>query len=406
MSYFRIFRSAGILALALNFWTVAGHADDGHGQDLRYRYVALDQIALPTGFTSFFPSAIRDNGWVYGTICDSTCSVTQLVYVKDSSLTSFGAIPPGSFTGPVNKRGAVGGAVLVDPVNFIYQAALFRGAKVELIPPQPGELFASVIGLNDHDAAVVSSFDASGNQHYVLYSKGQASPINFGPSLTNPSPCFTFSGVSRCINNRETIEGIEGPGIFNGARGFRFEPSEGEATILNPYPGDPTETLAWGQAINERGDVLGYSFTLGVTPYHERIGVWERNGLFDTYFVESDVNSSKLLFNDDNLIVITLQSPGASTPHNSYIVPRPGVRLNLADLVVNLPAGQELSSIGDLNNHGDMIGSTSTGVNFLLQRLEDDDRQAYATPAVSALRHTIPQGVAMMRSRAQLGPLK
>jgi hypothetical protein len=395
MSYSRIFRFAGVLALVLNLWTVASHADDGHG--LRYRYVDLDQIAVPTGFTSFFPSAIRDNGWVYGTICDSTCSITQLAYVKDGNLTAFGAISPGYLVGPVNKRG---------PVNFIVRAALFRGAKVELIPPQPGEVFASVVGLNDHDTAVVGSFDASGNQTNVLYSEGKATPIDFGASLTNPSPCFTFSGISRCINNRELIEGIEGPGIFSGARGFRFDASNGGATILNPYPGDPTETLAWGQAINQRGDVLGYSFTIGVTPYHERIGVWESNGLFDTYFVESDVNSSKLLFNDDNLIVITLQSPGASTPHNSYIVPRPGVRLNLANLVVNLPVGQELSSIADLNNHGDMIGSTSTGANFLLQRLADDDRQAYATPAVSSALHAIPRGVAIMRNRLQLGRLK
>jgi hypothetical protein len=367
--------------------------------------VALDQVALPTGFTSFSPSSIRDNGWVYGTICDSTCSITQLAYVKDGSLTALGAIPPGSFTGPVNKDGTVGGAVLVDPVNFIYRAALFRGAKVELIPPQPGEVFAFVVALNDQDTAVVSSFDASG-QTYVLYSRGQATPIDFSPSLTNPSPCFTFSGISRCINNREIIEGIEGPGIYNGARGFRFDTRDGVATILNPYSGDPTETLAWGQATNQREDVLGYSFTLGVTPYHERIGVWERNGLFDTYFVESDVNSSKLLFNDDNLIVITLQNYGGSSPHNSYVVPRPGVRLNLADLVVNLPVGQELFLIADLNNHGDMIGSTSTGANFLLQRLEDDDRQAYPAPAVSSAQHPIPQGVAIMRSRLQLGQLK
>jgi hypothetical protein len=393
MSYSRIFRSAGFLALALNFWTVAGH--DGRRHDLRYRYVALDQIGLPSGFASFFPSAIRDNGWVYGTLVDSTFTVTQLAYIKDGNLTAFG-----NSAGPVNKRGTVGGGVLVDPVNFIVRIALFRGAKVELIPPQPGEVFSFVDALNDHDTAVVTSFDASGNQTHVLYDEGKATPIDFGPSLTNPSPCFTFSGVSRCINNREMIEGLEGPNRFNGARGFRFDTSDGEATILNPYPGDPTETLAWGQAINERGDVLGYSFTIGVTPYHERIGVWERNGLLDTYLVESDVNSSKLLFNEDNLIVVTL------APHTSYIVPRPGLRLNLADLVVNLPPGQELTAIGDLNNHGDMIGTTSTGANFLLQRLEDDDRQAYPTPAVTSARRAIPQGVAIMRSRLQFGQMK
>jgi hypothetical protein len=403
MSYSRIFRFTGVLALVLNFWTVAGHADDGHGRRFRYRYVDLDQIALPSGFTSFTPTAIRDNGWVYGTICDSTCSITQLAYVKDGRLTALGTIPPGSFTGPVNKDGTVGGAVAIDPANLIFRAALFRGSKVELVPPQPGELFAEVAALNDHDTAIVSSFDASFNGTSLLYSKGQATPIDFGPNLSNPGPCFTFSGISKCINNREIIEGIEGPSLFNRARGFRFDPRDGKATILNPYPGDPTGTLAWGQAINDRGDVLGYSFTLGVTPYHERIGVWERNGVFDTYFVESDVNSSKLLFNDDNLIVITLQSPGSSVPHNSYIVPRPGIRLNLADLVVNLPAGQELLLIVDLNNHGDMIGLTSARANFLLQRLDDDDHRPYPTPVAHRGPHAIPQGVAIMRSRLQFG---
>src|SRR5881392_1789756 len=59
---------------------------------------------------------------------------------------------------------------------------------------------------------------------------------------------------------------------------------------------------------------------------HERVGVWDRNGDFKTYFDET-ISSDALLFNDNNLIVITL-APG----NNSYLVPKPGVRLNLADL--------------------------------------------------------------------------
>ena len=46
-------------------------------------------------------------------------------------------------------------------------------------------------------------------------------------------------------------------------------------------------------------------------------------------------------------------SPGAG---NSYLVPKPNVRLNLASLVENLPSGQNLSVIVDINNHGDMVG--------------------------------------------------
>jgi hypothetical protein len=130
-------------------------------------------------------------------------------------------------------------------------------------------------------------------------------------------------------------------------------------TLLQPVPPD---TLAWGLGINNRGDVLGYSFVSGA-PYHERIGVWDRNGNFQTYFDETIV-SNRLLFNDNNLIVITLVQDS-----NSYLVPQPGVRLNLADLVVNMPAGQDLRSITDMNNHGDMIGSSSQGNNFLLERV-------------------------------------
>jgi hypothetical protein len=53
-------------------------------------------------------------------------------------------------------------------------------------------------------------------------------------------------------------------------------------------------------------------------------------------------------------------------------VPKPGVRLNLADLVENLPLGQNLSEILDINNHGDMIGWSVEGFSiqdaFLLER--------------------------------------
>ena len=120
------------------------------------------------------------------------------------------------------------------------------------------------------------------------------------------------------------------------------------------------DTLAWGLGINTHGDVLGYSFVLGA-PYHERIGVWDPNGDFKTYFDET-ISSDALVFNDNNLIVITLAR------NNSYLVPKPGVRLNLADLVENLPSGQNLRYIFDINNHGDMLGLDDQDRPFLLER--------------------------------------
>ena len=76
-----------------------------------------------------------------------------------------------------------------------------------------------------------------------------------------------------------------------------------------------------------------------------------------------------MLFNDNNLIVITYVSSPAAESGNSYLVPKPGVRLNLADLVENLPSGQGvLFIIQAMNNHGNMIGFGSTGT-FLLERV-------------------------------------
>ncbi|MGH6835054.1 MAG: hypothetical protein ACREC9_05785 [Methylocella sp.] len=382
-----------VLMLTVGLWSFAGQADGFH-----YRYVSLDQFALPPPFTSFFPSAIQDSGRVYGSVCDNSGIVCQIAFYKDGTVTVFQS---SGFAGPVNERGTVGGSVLVDPVNFIVQAALFRGDDVKLIPPQPGEVFASVLALNDRGTALVGSSDASGGTTYVLYSKGNAAPFNFGPTITNPF--FGFSGVPRIINNEGIIAGTEANlGIFNGARGFRFDPRTGQAMLLNPFPGDPTETLAWGLGINSRGDVLGYSFVLGA-PYHERIGVWDHNGVFQTYFVET-ISSSRLLFNDDNLIVI---SQVAGT-HASYLVPTPGVRLNLADLVVNLPAGQDLFIIGDMNNHGDMFGFSSPNNNFLLQRVGEAEARSFATPDVKNARHVIRPVIAAMRRRLmpQINELK
>jgi len=386
------FRSLFSFVTALLLWicTVPAQADGLH-----WRYVSLDQATLPPPFVFFNPSDISDDGSVVGFVCDSTCTVTSIGIFKDGKVTLLPGLPSGSllFSGPINARGTVGFSIL-DPVTFLGPAALFRNGKVEIIPPQPGESSASVLGLNDNDTAIVESFDANFNSTFVLYSDGKAAPINFPSIIMNPF--FGFGGVCKCINNERTIEGIAfNQGIFTDARGFRFNPPKGIAMLLNTFPGDPTETLAWGQAINEGGDVLGYSF-VSKPPYHERIGLWDNKGTFHTYFVEN-VSSNRLLFNDDKLIVITefFNPP----PRVSYFVPEPGVRLNLADLVVNLPVGQDLFLITGLNNQGDMIGVSSGGGNFLLQRLDDEEAssRSFARPVVQKTRAIPPVMAAIQR---------
>jgi len=94
-------------------------------------------------------------------------------------------------------------------------------------------------------------------------------------------------------------------------------------------------------------------------------------------------------------------------------VPKPGVRLNLADLVENLPLGQSLGAIFDINNHGDMIGTGGffSGGNFLLERIDATGPQSFATPdgttqsPAEGRGHGVPPAVAAALLR-HLPPLK
>jgi hypothetical protein len=250
--------------------------------------------------------------------------------------------------------------VVLDPVNFIEQAALFTRHGVELIPPLPGEFTSHVMRLTDSGVALVESLDATTFQPtYYLYRRGHVTPLDLGPNQVQ------FLDV----NNRGHIAGTVAVPELDSDRAFRFNPSSGKMTLLHPLP---TEPWSYGQGINSRGDVLGYSFVPGGL---ERIGVW-RHGEFQTYFVEGTPEfptiSERLLWNEKGLIVITRTS---STDLNSYLVPGPGVRLKLADLADRLPVW---TLITDVNSRGDLVGVGGEayfvgGDSFLLQRLDAKD---------------------------------
>ncbi|MFO1127535.1 MAG: hypothetical protein U1E66_03745 [Rhodospirillales bacterium] len=205
-------------------------------------------------------------------------------------------------------------------------------------------------GLTDTGQALVVSLDENGNPTRYLYKNGQVTPVTFSvPSAF---------GVR--INNYKLMSGstyISGLGY----RGFRYDVLTGTTTLLDPLS---TEPSSWATGINNHGEVVGYSF---VSNALERIGIWDRFNKFHTYFVEGTPDypevSNNLLFNDNNLIVITyLLAPIFF--HTSYLVPKPGVRLDLADLVENLPTGFHISLINAINNRGDMVGG-----NYLLARV-------------------------------------
>src|SRR5438034_9311199 len=126
MSRFHPSRFVWVLALTLGLSAVVAQA-----QEHRYHYVSLDQAPLPSGFTFFLPAAINDSGRVYGTACDARFSVCNIAFYADGAVTVLQA-----------AGGAVRGFVVIDPQNFVAQAALFRKTRWSLFRRSPARSVA------------------------------------------------------------------------------------------------------------------------------------------------------------------------------------------------------------------------------------------------------------------------
>ena len=110
--------------------------------------------------------------------------------------------------------------------------------------------------------------------------------------------------------------------------------------------------------------MLGYSFIFSTI---ERIGKWNRRNQFETSFIEGTPEfptiSNKLSWNEDGLIIASQTVEGAT-----FLVPAPGIRLNLADITVG-PQPSARLNVQQLNKGGDFTAqSLVDGRLFLLRR--------------------------------------
>jgi hypothetical protein len=342
------------LAIALGLW-----AADARANDFRYHYVSFTDIELPPGFVVFIPTAIDDRGRVYGAAFDSFADHVALY--NEGVVTVLQAGVPAV----VNARGTLGGWV-TNPETGKQQAALFHGTELQLIPLLPGEVQTFVVSLNDSDSALVRSEDPSGNNRttYRIYSRGKTI---FRFQLPNALDC-TFCWA---VNNQETVVGTISDASLNAFRAIRFRPPYSKPQVLGPVS---TDNYSISYGIANSGDVLGASYGSSADPFRNHHGIWDRNAHFTTYFEGAGFSAR---MNDNKLIVLS----GNDTDFNSYLVPRPGVRLNVEDLLDN-PGSVEapLSLIVGINNHGDMIGyglcNSVSCPTFLLKRISsghDDD---------------------------------
>ena len=345
-------------------WAAAGEAL-ASGQDrYQYHYVSFSTSA-PPGFDSFIPVKVADSGQVYGaaSICGpETCSSSAAVWRNGT--VAILSEPVFFIVYTANNRGTFAGSILTDPVNFYEQAALLERGHMKLLPRLPNEVTSFPLALTNSGLVLVASSDADFKETIYLYWHGLVKVLNFGSTPLSQLQINDFGLISGTVN----------PFDFPNARAARFIPPNGPVQTLNPVFPDPS---SWGMDINNRGAVLGYSFVVNAL---ERIGVW-RGKKFQTYFIEGNEEfptvSNRLLWNEPGLIVIT---DVLTSDRTSYIVPRPGVRLNLADLTDSIPP-VPLRFINDINNRGDLVGfgflssnGNSVFDDFLLQRVDNRHR--------------------------------
>ena len=317
------------------------------GSAPRFAYTNLDDFA-PSGFLPIFGVAgITDDNRVGGFVFDQ--DFNTLVAMYEQGVVKVFA--PG-FPNRMNKLGVMGGYVLTDPVNGFTQAALFQEHSVRLIPRAPGEVTSQVFVLNDLGVAIVGSFDANFNGTPYIYAAGRLTRLNLN---------LQGQIVIADINNLGTVVGYR---LLNGIfTAFKHSILTGKTTLLPPLP---TEPHSFALDTNDLNDVLGYSFVSGAL---ERIGIWGANGQFDTWFVEGTPQiptvSNQLRFNDFRTIVVSV-----TNDRQSYLIPRKGLRLALADLIDYDRTTQGIPFyMLSISNTGSMTGVTDLVDFFITPKL-------------------------------------
>jgi hypothetical protein len=315
-----------------------------------FRYKQVDITAGPANVDGWFPRGLSDHGEVIGQAfdCNDDFSICRQFVLKRRVNGEFTVLEEDFVVNDVNSRGDSGGCT-TDPVNFEGQAGIVRvNGTLELIPPLPGEMSSCVSRVSDSGSALVTSTDPDFVTTTYVFDRGRIRAFPVVNVTVND------------INDHAELTGIQ---FTANNRAYRFDARTQSTTILEPVAPDPE---SWGFAINRRGEVLGTSFDFDATI--QRIGKWNRNNEFETSLIggtgnpEFPVISNNLNWNERGLIVVSSTDDG-----NAYLVPSPGVRLNLADLVKNGPVASFLQVIA-VNQRADIVASGGEGSVFLFRR--------------------------------------
>lgn len=316
------------------------------------RYEQQNITTAPGVLDFWIPAGISNPGDVFGTgyACTDDFSACSFQILRVDEAGHFSVVAEDAAASDVNARGEVGGCIILDDLGFLAQAAVFdRHARVDLVPPRPGEVTSCVNHLSDAGTAVVTSVDELSEATAYVLRHGEVTLISVPNRLTVDD-----------VNDRGVVVGRLATDA--GQRGYSFDSRTRTTVAHEPLLMDAD---AWALGVNRRGEVLGYSFVFNG---RERIGVWNRRNEFETYFVEGTLEyptiSNRLIWNEPGLIVVSETTDG-----NTYLIPEPGVRLNLQELVQDGTVPPTLSALA-INDRGDFVAIDTVDLStYVFRRL-------------------------------------
>jgi hypothetical protein len=314
---------------------------------LKYSYTNLNE-KVPSGFLPIFiTTSVSDTGKVTGLLQEDTPE--PIVWVGAYANGVVTPIAQGFVTSTSTDGNYSGGGVPIE-TGFL-QAAIYRGANVELVPKATGQFNSQIVAINNFGVAVLQT-DYPDRSTFELYFRGTRIPIAPGPLV---------SALALGINNFGQVAGV---GLLkNGdVRAFRYDPATTRVTLLAPAAKDAASIINQvDRPIADTGVVGGYS----VTGNAQKVGVWGPGNQFNTFYDAPNASSDVSTVSLNNLGQVMVSNIRGADLAKTFFFPVKGISIDVDDLT-DTGADGALRYTVSVNVLGWMVGETDAFVDFLV----------------------------------------
>jgi probable HAF family extracellular repeat protein len=293
-----------------------------------------------------YPGGINNLGQVVGGMAAAGGTSSHAFYYAAGSLTDFGTFgsTDASFS-DINDVGQIAGSL--DLPNFGAQGFLYSGGVKSNLGTLGGNVVAPT-SINNNGQIVGQASRLNGDYHGFFYSAGVIHDVgSLGVYFGS-----TFSNMLRINNNGQAVGySLLSDGSYHAARY-----TNGTLTDLGAPAG--TNIYCYGLTISDSGRIAGEALSFSGNAYTDRLFSYT-NGSFSILatltIVADSFLSGTVAMNNVGQIVWSGQTPQhvdlysdstGITPLNSLIDPA---------------SGWNLTSVGDINDAGQMIGVGTFG---------------------------------------------